>query len=53
MLDGKKIFVVMPSNKASKPFPATYEIPTDIPDETILVDDASRNGDKRLQDFTG
>jgi glycosyltransferase involved in cell wall biosynthesis len=44
MLQQKKIVVVMPAYNASKTLEITYqEIPKDIVDEVILVDDASRD----------
>ncbi|HXY62529.1 MAG TPA: glycosyltransferase family 2 protein [Nitrospirota bacterium] len=44
MLHQKKIVVVMPAYNASKTLTMTYdEIPKDIVDEVILVDDASRD----------
>lgn len=44
MLQQKKIVVVMPAYNASKTLEMTYkEIPKDIVDEVILVDDASRD----------
>ena len=44
MLHQKKIVVVMPAYNASKTLEMTYrEIPRDIVDEVILVDDASRD----------
>ena len=44
MLNKKKIGVVMPAYNASKTLEMTYrEIPRDIVDEVILVDDASRD----------
>jgi glycosyltransferase involved in cell wall biosynthesis len=44
MLHQKKIVVVMPAYNASKTLEMTYrEIPHDIVDEVILVDDASRD----------
>ncbi len=44
MLHKKKIIVVMPAYNASKTLYATYnEVPMDIVDEVILVDDASRD----------
>ncbi len=44
MLHNKKIIVVMPAYNASKTLELTYrEIPHDIVDEVILVDDASRD----------
>ncbi|MCB0396339.1 MAG: glycosyltransferase family 2 protein [Flavobacteriales bacterium] len=42
MLSGKKIVVVMPAYNASKTLEQTYrEIPMDVVDEVVLVDDAS------------
>jgi len=44
MLHEKKIIVVMPAYNASKTLEMTYkEIPLDVVDEVILVDDASRD----------
>jgi len=44
MIRGKKIVVVMPAYNASKTLRTTYdEVPKDIVDEIILVDDASRD----------
>ncbi len=44
MLHQKKIIVVMPAYNASKTLEMTYnEVPKDIVDEVILVDDASRD----------
>ena len=44
MLHGKKIIVVMPAYNASKTLEVTYgEIPLDVVDEVVLVDDASRD----------
>ncbi|MBI2975023.1 MAG: glycosyltransferase family 2 protein, partial [Deltaproteobacteria bacterium] len=44
MLNGKKIVVVMPAFNAEKTLAATYaEIPHEIVDDVILVDDASRD----------
>lgn len=44
MLHEKKIIVVMPAYNASKTLDATYrEVPLDVVDEVILVDDASRD----------
>lgn len=44
MLNGKKIIVVMPAYNAEKTLEKTYhEIPFDIVDDVILVDDASRD----------
>ncbi|NLW35339.1 MAG: glycosyltransferase family 2 protein [Syntrophorhabdus aromaticivorans] len=44
MLHGKKIIVVMPAYNASRTLDMTYrEIPKDIVDEVILVDDRSRD----------
>lgn len=42
MLQGQKIVVVMPAYNASKTLEATYrEVPLDIVDEVVLVDDCS------------
>jgi len=44
MLNGKKIVVVMPAYNAEKTVRKTYdEIPFEIVDEVVLVDDASRD----------
>lgn len=44
MIQGKKIVVVMPAYNAARTLKRTYdEIPHDIVDEIILVDDASRD----------
>ena len=44
MLNGKKIIVVLPAYNAARTLEMTYrEIPFDIVDEVILVDDASRD----------
>ena len=44
MLNGKKVVVVMPAYNAEKTLEKTYsEIPREIVDEVILVDDASRD----------
>jgi glycosyltransferase involved in cell wall biosynthesis len=44
MLHEKKVIVVMPAYNASKTLEMTYkEIPLDVVDEVILVDDASRD----------
>lgn len=44
MLNGKKIVVVLPAYNAAKTLNKTYnEIPHEIVDETILVDDASQD----------
>ena len=45
MLHGKKIAVVMPAYNAAATLRRTYsEIPFDVVDEVVLVDDASRDG---------
>ena len=42
MLEGKKVIVIMPAYNAAKTLEKTYrEIPKDIVDEVIVVDDAS------------
>lgn len=44
MLNGKKIVVVLPAYNAARTLEQTYrEIPHDIVDEVVLVDDASRD----------
>ena len=44
MVNGKKVVVVMPAYNAEKTLRKTYgEIPLDIVDDVILVDDASRD----------
>ncbi len=44
MLNGKKIVVVMPAYNAEKTLKSTYEeIPFEIVDDVVLVDDASRD----------
>ena len=44
MLNGKKVVVVMPAYNAEKTLRKTYdEIPFEIVDEVVLVDDASRD----------
>ncbi len=44
MINGKKIVVVMPAYNAERTIRKTYdEIPLDVVDEVILVDDASRD----------
>ena len=42
MIDGKKIVVVMPAYNAAKTLRQTYEeLPFDVVDEVLLVDDSS------------
>lgn len=49
MLSGKKIVVVLPAYNAEQTLRQTYEeIPHEIVDETILVDDASQDRTARL-----
>src|SRR5689334_8854917 len=44
MLNGKRIVVVMPAYNAARTLRQTYdEVPRDVVDEVILVDDASRD----------
>jgi len=44
MLNGKRIVVVMPAHNAAKTLRQTYaEIPRDVVDDVLLVDDASRD----------
>ncbi len=49
MLNGKKIVVVMPAYNAEKTLKRTYdEIPKDIVDDVILIDDKSRDNTASL-----
>ncbi|MBI4605528.1 MAG: glycosyltransferase family 2 protein [Planctomycetes bacterium] len=44
MINGKRVVVVMPAYNAAKTLEKTYrEIPFDVVDEVVLVDDASRD----------
>ena len=44
MISGKKIVVVMPAYNAEKTLRQTWEeLPNDLIDEVVLVDDASRD----------
>ena len=54
MLNGKKIVVVMPSYNAAKTLAKTVaEIPRDIVDEILLVDDASSDRTVELANDLG
>ena len=54
MLNGKRIAVVMPAYNASKTLEQTYrEIPADLVDEVILVDDASIDDTAALAESLG
>jgi glycosyltransferase involved in cell wall biosynthesis len=49
MLNGKKIVVVLPAYNAAKTLEMTYrEIPFEVVDEVVLVDDASRDDTPEL-----
>ena len=49
MIHKKKVVVVMPAYNAAKTLKKTYdEVPRDVVDEVILVDDASRDGTAKL-----
>lgn len=49
MLNGKKIVIVLPAYNAAGTLAMTYkEIPFDIVDDVVLVDDASRDGTSKL-----
>jgi glycosyltransferase involved in cell wall biosynthesis len=49
MIDGKKVVVVFPAYNAAKTLERTFnELPFDIVDETILVDDASKDNTAAL-----
>jgi glycosyltransferase involved in cell wall biosynthesis len=54
MLEGKKIIVVMPAYNAEKTLEAAYrDIPKQVVDEILLVDDASTDGTVRVADKLG
>ena len=54
MIDGKKVVVVFPAYNAAKTLEKTYnELPFDIVDETILVDDASKDDTAALANRIG
>ena len=54
MLNGKKIVVVLPAYNAARTLEKTYnEIPFDIVDEVILVDDASKDDTSELGEKIG
>ncbi len=49
MIEGKKVVVVFPAYNAAKTLEKTYkELPFDIVDETVLVDDASKDDTAEL-----
>jgi glycosyltransferase involved in cell wall biosynthesis len=54
MINGKKIVVVLPAYNAERTLKKTYdEIPLDVVDELILVDDASHDGTVELANNLG
>jgi glycosyltransferase involved in cell wall biosynthesis len=54
MFNGKKVVVVLPAYNAERTLESTYrEIPFDIVDEVVLVDDASRDGTMELAGSLG
>ena len=54
MINGKKVVVVMPAYNAEKTLEVTYnEIPKDIVDEVVLVDDHSRDETTTLANALG
>lgn len=54
MFNGKRVVVVLPAYNAEKTLEKTYrEIPFDIVDEVVLVDDASRDGTLDLANSLG
>ncbi|HBF88727.1 MAG TPA: glycosyl transferase family 2 [Bacteroidales bacterium] len=54
MINGKKIIVVMPAYNAEMTLENTYkEIPFDVVDEVILVDDCSRDNTSKLAEELG
>ena len=49
MIDGKKISVILPAYNAEKTLEKTYsEIPFDVVDSVILVDDASNDATLKI-----
>lgn len=54
MINGKKVVIVLPAYNAGSTLEATYsEIPKDIVDEVILVDDASKDNTVELAHTLG
>src|SRR5262245_32806162 len=54
MVNGKKIVVVLPAYNAANTLEQTYrEIPFDIVDEVVLVDDASRDDTVKIASALG
>lgn len=54
MVNGKKVVVVLPAYNASRTLERTYaEIPFDVVDEVVLVDDASPDDTVRLAQHIG
>lgn len=54
MIDGKKVVVVFPAYNAAKTLEKTFkELPFDIVDETVLVDDASKDNTAQLAERIG
>jgi len=54
MINGKKIIVVMPAYNAEKTLLQTYqEIPFDIVDDVVLVDDKSRDNTSKVAEEIG
>lgn len=54
MIDGKKVVVVFPAYNAAKTLEKTFnELPFDIVDETVLVDDASKDDTAKLAELIG
>ena len=52
MISGKKIVVVMPAYNAEKTLRQTWEeLPNDLIDEVVLVDDASRDSTIQVAKF--
>jgi glycosyltransferase involved in cell wall biosynthesis len=54
MISGKKVTIVLPAYNAAKTLKQTYdEIPRDVVDEILLVDDASQDGTIAIADSLG
>jgi glycosyltransferase involved in cell wall biosynthesis len=54
MINGRKVIVVMPAYNAERTLRQTYaEIPHDVVDEVLLVDDASQDHTARVSEELG
>ena len=54
MIHGKRLLVVLPAYNAERTLERTWsEIPRDVVDETVLVDDASQDGTVQVSHSLG